>query len=187
VIRASITGGSTLTISGLNPEIARREVQDWLGDVAEQIDERIAKDWSNERAAGRKMPANTEATDQRKAAEGLSLKVGTATGNLQDHLDSGGYWTIGAVSRGRATIRWEESKLQGDVGYAEYVAERKVRGGQILVLLAKDARMAERYMADRQNDWEAARRRTEGRRDTKPATTSASRTRAKLGSRVRVF
>lgn len=187
MIRATITGGSTLAISGLNPEIPRRDVQDWLGDVAEQVDERIAKDWSNERAAGRKMPANTEATDQRKAREGLELKVGTATGNLQDHLDSGGYWTIGAVSRGRATIRWDESKLQGDVGYAEYVAQLKVQGGAILVLLAKDARMAERYMADRQNDWEAARTRSEGRRDTRSSTAAASRKRGRLGARVRVF
>lgn len=183
--RATIQNHTSLIITGFDPEIPRREVKDWLEDIAEQIDERIAEDWSRERAAGRKMPANTEATDQRKAAEGLDLRVGTATGNLQDHLDSGGYWTIGAVSRGRATIRWDEGKLQNDVGYAEYVAELKVSGGRILHLLQKDARMAEAYMRDRQADWLRAHK-PKAQPGRLQSVAPAARRIAGLGSKVRV-
>lgn len=182
MIRAT-TNGDFMSISGLNPEIPRSTVTEWLEDVAEQVDERIAKDWERERAAGRKMPANTEETDQRKATDGLELKVGTATGNLQDHLDSGGYWTVGAVSAGKATIRWNEDALIGDVEYAEYVAELKVTGARILTVLQKDCRMAERYLADREADWARAH-------DSRPAATASRRqvqtARGRLGSTVRV-
>lgn len=183
MIRATVVNGATMQIAGMNPAIPRRDVREWLEDVAELADQRIAKDWSNERAAGRAMAANTEATDQRKAAEGLELKVGTATGNLQDHLDRGGYWTIGAIAGGRATITWDESALQADVEYAEYVADLKVSGDRILVLLQKDARMAEQYLRDREADW--LRASPAGRdADERGVSFGASR-RSRLGAKVR--
>lgn len=185
MIRARIVNGYILNVSGLDPSIPRREVQEWMGDVAEQVDERIAADWDRERAAGFKMPANDPATTERKAAEGLDTKVGTATGNLQDHLDSGGYWKVGPVSRGRVTVTWDEAKLQRDVGYAEYVAELKVRGGRILAVLQKDARMAERYLEDRERDWARAQERKTARSGGRTVAPAARR-RSGLGSRVRV-
>lgn len=178
------TNGQTMTISGMNPEIPRSEVKGWLEDVAELTDERIAEDWRNERLAGRKMPANEPETDERKAREGLDMGVGTATGNLQDHLDRGGYWKIGAISNGRASIQWDESALQADVEYAEYLAELKGNGRDILTVLQKDCRVAEEYLRDREADWQRA-----NRRDTNDATGRSRRVqgrRAGLGASVRV-
>lgn len=156
MIRATVANRRSLLITGLNPLIPQAMVRDWLGDVAELVDQRIAADYENSMAAGRALRANTEATIERKAAEGLDTRTGHATGNLQDHLNQGGYWSIGAMNARTVAINWDEDRLRADVDYAEFVAEAIVRGGLILAVLQKDARMAERYLAAREADWQRA-------------------------------
>lgn len=156
MIRAVVINRRSLQITGYDPALPPALLRQWLGDVAELADQRIARDYEAERAAGAALRANTEATDQRKAADGLDTRKGHATGNLQDHLDQGGYWDIGAVNARSATINWDEDALQADVDYAQYVAQAKVKGGQLLVLLAKDARVAAQYITQRQAEWQQA-------------------------------
>ncbi len=157
MIRATVVNKRTLLIVGIDPQIPRAVVRDWLGDVAEQVDQRIAADFESERAAGAALRANQQATTEHKAAEGLDLRRGHATGNLQDHLDKGGYWAIGAMNTRSVAIHWNEDRLQADVDYAEFVAQAIVRGGRILAVLQKDARMSERYLAERESDWQHAK------------------------------
>lgn len=153
MIRAFVINHRSLQVTGYHPALPLPTLRQWLGDVAELIDQRIAADYANERAAGAALRANLEATDQRKAADGLDTRKGHATGNLQDHLDRGGYWSIGAITARSATVNWNEDDLVADVEYAQYVAEAKVKGGNLLALLQKDARTASAYITQRQAEW----------------------------------
>lgn len=145
-VRVSVAG-AVMTITGL-PDVARRTVLGWLEDIAELVDARIAADFEREIAAGKRLAANKSSYEDRKTVEGLDDRRGHATGNLQNELDDGGMWTARIAGRGRATIRWDESKLQARVGYAEHFAEAKVRGGRLLVLVARDVRLAMQYLRE---------------------------------------
>lgn len=158
MIRVTVQGGDRLIITGL-PDAPRGTVRAWLEDVAEIVESRIAADFARERGAGRALVGNSRAYNERKAFEGLMAERGHATGNLQNELDAGGFYRIGPVSRGRAVLFWREDDLAARVDYAGYYAEAKVRGGKLLVVLAKDATEAARYLADVADDWETRQRR----------------------------
>lgn len=120
-------------------------MRQWGEDVAEIVDARIAKDFENERGAGKALAGVTVEHEQRKARDGLMLEKGHMYGDLQDALDSGGFWRV-IVRRGRIDITWREGDLQNAVPHAGYYAEQKVRGGKLLIVLKKDAATAQRYI-----------------------------------------
>jgi hypothetical protein len=133
------------------PDVPVSELQTCGEDIAEIIDERIASDFANERAAGKALGGISEEHEQRKARDGLMLEKGHMTGDLQDALDSGGFWRVTA-RRGRIDIEWREDDLYGAVPHAEPYAETKVSGGKILVVLTKDAKTAQDYVRERMAD-----------------------------------
>lgn len=161
MIRVTVQGGDRLVITGL-PEAPRGTVRAWLDDVGEIVESRIAADFQRERGAGKALAANSRAYNERKDFEGLMPERGHATGNLQNELDAGGFYTIGPVSRGRAVVFWKEDALIARVGYAGYYAEAKVKGGRLLVVLPKDAAEAKRYLDDVADDWQRRGRRKVG-------------------------
>jgi len=164
-IRASVTNAETLTINGLDSVIPQKQWKVWLEDVAELIHERIAKAFENESAAGKALGRNLSSTTQAKATEGADLRRGHMFGDLQDGLDRGGYDTI-SQSKTRAIIKFDQNKLYNIVPHALYYARTKVAGHRILVVLQRDARMAEKYLTARAKEYAQGIERT-GRRSTR--------------------
>jgi hypothetical protein len=144
---------SILVITGLPSDVPRRLVMEWLEDVAQLVEERIANDFDRERAGGAALKRNKTSYTERKAMEGLDERRGHATGNLQNELDAGGFARFNIMSGGRATIAWSDKALFARVDYAEYYAEAKVKGGRILKVLPVDVRAATAYLRDVGQDW----------------------------------
>lgn len=154
-IRATVSNKATMTVTGLSDDVPANRWTLWLGDVGDIIGERIAKDFDNERGAGKSLVGVTDEHEQRKARDGLDLRLGHMYGDLQAELDQGGLFTVGPVVNGRATITFDEERLYSRLPHARYYVKdmSKVRGGRLLVVLAKDVTVAERYLRARESEW----------------------------------
>lgn len=183
-IRATVANRETLGISGLNPDIPERRMRVWLGDIAEAIHLRIAKDFENERGAGKALGRVTDAHEQRKAIDGADPRRGHMFGDLQDALDQGGFDSISAITRGRVSIKFDENKLINRVDHAEWYAKAKVSGKRLLIVLPVDARAAEKFLKAREAEWLAGTA-TRSRRGTgRAATAVAARRAGRRGARA---
>lgn len=149
-VSAQVVNGQLVRFAGLDSRVPKSRWRNWLTDVAETWLEQIAEDFADEKAAGRALKANTEAYDDAKAAQGFDLRRGHRTGTLQDALDDGGFFRVGAIQgNGTATVTLLEDRLFASVEWAEYYQQRKVVGGKILVVSKRMAGAAEEYLNDR--------------------------------------
>lgn len=152
---ASVQNNATMVVTGLDPEIDGERWRVWLEDVAELIEQDIAKAFDAEKAAGKALKEVSEDHEQRKARDGLDLRLGHMYGELQDELDIGGFFKVGIVRAGRVLIRFDENALYARVAHAEWYARDKVHGGRILKVLPKHAGMATDYLRKRHAEWAA--------------------------------
>lgn len=155
-VRASQQNHQRLIIQIDGPEIPASLLQAWGEDVAEITDARIAGEFEDERGAGRRLKGVTDEHEQRKARDGLLLTRGHMYGDLQDALDTGGFWRVRAGGN-RIDIEWREQDLYSRVPHAEHYAKQKVWAGRILYILNKDAQEARRYIQDQLRNLQRAR------------------------------
>lgn len=153
-VSAHVMNKSRLVVK-VPPGIPDHLLKQWGEDLAEIVEDRIARDFERERAAGKALKGVSSDHVQAKARDGLDLRKGHMYGDLQDALDNGGFAKVQA-KRGRIDITWNENDLISRVPHAEYYAEAKVPGQRILIVLAKDATQARQYVNARVRDHAAA-------------------------------
>lgn len=157
--------GNVLRVSGLDDTLTPATWKRRLADAAEEAEKMIAEDFAEQKAAGRKLRANTAAYDDWKAANGYDSRRGHREGLLQDALDDGDNYTVSYNARaGRGTITLREQALNNAVPHAAYYAEAKVNGGKILVFTRKVAEAAVAVLREALTSAKASRAVRERRR-----------------------
>ena len=133
MITAVIEGRSRMVVRGLDPDCKKSELEDAGEEFAEWLQQQIADLFEEEKTFKGALKANTKDYEKDKEALGFDDRKGHREGNLQQVLNTVDLWDVRVNQRqGKVTISLSDSRLHGEVEYAEFYEEAKVRGGAIL-------------------------------------------------------
>lgn len=139
-IRTRKTSAFVATVSGMDQTvIGRAQWRAALEEMGRNLQERIANTFAAQRTAAGALIANDPAYTAAKIRQGYDPRRGHRTNLLQSLLRSAAsqlFVVIGPDRHGNGRIIMQEGRLQGLVRYAEYYAEKKVRGAGILEIAA---------------------------------------------------